>query len=272
MSNARDLLAAIERADASHVASLLAASPSFPPEAMDALLTAACLGRSYDVFTSVVDNSAVQNYLATASSTVHHRLLNAAVQGGDLHIMAGLARTTGVAWADVAEDTSNERLTPLLVAAIRGDTEAMHFLLREDVDPNGGRTRDGNAPLAMACAYGFTGAVAMLLDAGASVDLRNDDGATAPDLALIYGHNHIIQLCHQAANHRALQQVDGATLKSTISKLRQPKQYTNYAVRERENVDFSKVQQKISKLKARISGRIDQPAMDSQRGTTSLRP
>ncbi|KDO32246.1 hypothetical protein SPRG_02725 [Saprolegnia parasitica CBS 223.65] len=250
-----ELLAAIDRADVRRVAALF--DGPYPPDALASILRAACLGRSYDVLYCLLDKISVQAFLSAAPTATLHSLLNAAAQGGDLHIMAGMSRATGVAWRDVAEDTGGvELLTPLLIAAIRGDTDAMHFLLEDGVDPNAGRTRDGNGPLAMAAAHGFTGAAAMLLDAGATIDARNGGGATATDLALLYGHDEIVQLCHMA-HSRALASVDGNAIKSSISKLRQAKQYTNYAVREREKVDFGRVQQKISKLKARIHGRID---------------
>ncbi|EQC27764.1 hypothetical protein SDRG_14513 [Saprolegnia diclina VS20] len=249
-----ELVAAIDRADVRRVAALI--DGPYTPDALTSILRAACLGRSYDILHCLLATPSTTAFLSSAPTATLHSLLNAAAQGGDLHIMAGMSRATGVAWRDVAEDVGPEHLTPLLIASIRGDTDAMHFLLQDGVDPNVGRTRDGNGPLAMTAAYGFTGAAAMLLDAGANMDARNAGGATATDLALLYGHDEIVQLCHMA-HTRALASVDGNAIKSSISKLRQAKQYTNYAVRDREKVDFDRVQQKISKLKARIHGRID---------------
>ncbi|OQR89419.1 hypothetical protein THRCLA_22697 [Thraustotheca clavata] len=259
MSDKHDVVRAIENSDIHSITKYFKTNSTFTHDELEAFVKTACLSGSYQVFSCLIAQQPFQLFLNGQRDTTNvlYRLMNAATQGGNVDIMTTFSRLSGIKWQDVHEDQLSEHLTPLLIASIRGDTDAMQFLVDEGVDPNNGTTRDGNAPIAMAAAHGFTDAVEILLDAGASVDLRNNNGESAQDLALLYNYEDIVQLFYQASNHRALEQVDGETIKTTISKLRQAKNYTNYAVRERENIDFNRVQNKISKLKARIHGCID---------------
>ncbi len=71
--------------------------------------------------------------------------------------------------------------TPLIVAAMFGQTELVHFLIESeaalDIQNN-----DGATALHVAALFGHPRAVGLLLNAGADSELRNNDGLTPADL------------------------------------------------------------------------------------------
>lgn len=84
--------------------------------------------------------------------------------------------------------------SPLLIAALYGQTEAARLLLGQGArinDPN----NDGSTPLAVAAFFGQTATVRLLLDKGADVHVKNRRGETpletvagpwTPDLEKLY--------------------------------------------------------------------------------------
>ncbi|OQR87844.1 hypothetical protein ACHHYP_08007 [Achlya hypogyna] len=257
------LLDAIEKTDVDTVHALLKSfDPSAAPDVSRSLLAAACLARSYLIFTTLIDHGLFVFLASLPEARNQHivsQLVNLAVQGGNLSIVACVARLTGVRMADCVEklhlpDGRTELLTPLLVASIHGDTSLINYLLEANVDVNGGCTRDGNSPLGMATAYGHHDAVQALIEAGANPDHRNAKGQTVHDMARAYGHLNIVCLLGMGQPDHVRTNINGRAIESTIQRLRKSKAHTAYAVREREKVDFSKLHKKISTLKTRISG------------------
>ena len=100
-------------------------------------------------------------------------------------------------------DQSNEDgLTPLSVAADGGYNDIVRLLLRKGADPNRS-IANGIAPLHRACLFGYTGIVEMLLHAGANADAEvkgpEVSCRTPYNLAWLAGHRPIMKLLE---NHR----------------------------------------------------------------------
>ena len=68
-------------------------------------------------------------------------------------------------------------MTPLAVAAIHGQVEAVNLLLREGADVNA-KHPDGNTALHAAAFFGRPEVVKVLLEHGADVAARNEEGRT----------------------------------------------------------------------------------------------
>src|SRR4051812_48972945 len=85
--------------------------------------------------------------------------------------------------------------TPLHVAAIRGDTEAIAALVGAgaEIDAPG---EHGYTPLHEAVEQGHGPAVSLLLCRGASAAIANDEGYTPEQLAQLLGAHEITRLFH----------------------------------------------------------------------------
>ena len=96
-----------------------------------------------------------------------------------LAVQAGAARATGaLIGAGELETADRDGMTPLAIAAQRGDGEILGRLLRAHAALEA-RTRTGNTPLLLAAAAGRTDAVRQLVSAGAKLEARNELGNTA---------------------------------------------------------------------------------------------
>jgi len=81
-------------------------------------------------------------------------------------------------------------------AAIQGEPQMMHVLLREETKPplhKDQKDSGGDAPLHLAAYYGNIASVRLLVRAGANVDLTNDGGFTARELASASRKWHVAQ-------------------------------------------------------------------------------
>ena len=75
-------------------------------------------------------------------------------------------------------------MTPLLAAALMGQTEMVEFLIRKgaDVDAKGG---DGGTALHAAAFLGQYEVAKLLIENGADINARNNDGATVMDTLVL---------------------------------------------------------------------------------------
>ncbi len=98
--------------------------------------------------------------------------------------------------ADVntADDNGN---TPLMMAAALGYTDLAAILVAAEADVNASG-RIGNTSLIYATESGATDVARLLIEAGASVTSVNDYGNTALSLAIGFGHREIAELIEAA--------------------------------------------------------------------------
>lgn len=103
-------------------------------------------------------------------------LWGAAVAGKLPAIEAALAEGT-----DVNAPDDEVGLAPLAWAALHGQTEAMRLLIEKGADVNA-RSEDGNTPLHVAAFLGQAEAAKLLIDNGADINARDEDGETPADV------------------------------------------------------------------------------------------
>ena len=85
------------------------------------------------------------------------------------------------------------KLTPLALAAVKGDTESVRELLALGVEVNG-TNGDGSTALVLAALGGHAEAAALLLDAGADWSLTGADGSTPLHTAAFFGRVEVVEL------------------------------------------------------------------------------
>jgi ankyrin repeat protein len=94
-----------------------------------------------------------------------------------------------VGLGDVSVTTvGNFRDTPLHVAAVQNDLDAIRLLVEAGGDINA-KDEEGYSPLHEAVEQGNNDAVILLLNLGADVDVRNDNGLTPDQLAALVGND-----------------------------------------------------------------------------------
>lgn len=86
--------------------------------------------------------------------------------------------------------------TPLKVAIVWGDKDAVKILLKAGADVNA-KLEDGYTPLHHAVAQGDLDMVRILVVNGARINEQNTDGDTPMDIALLQRNNEITELLRQ---------------------------------------------------------------------------
>jgi ankyrin repeat protein len=81
-----------------------------------------------------------------------------------------------------------EGVSPLYIAVQEGRVEILKLLIKAKGDVNQCVKEDGFSPLMVASGRGFVEAVELLLLNGANVHLKNNDGITALDVAILEKH------------------------------------------------------------------------------------
>ena len=89
---------------------------------------------------------------------------------------------------------TDEKVTPLSLAAYHGHTEMVRLLIRAGANVNAAETRYGFTPLASAAQYGHAEVVKLLLDAGADPTVRLKNGMTAMRLARDHGRTEVVKI------------------------------------------------------------------------------
>ncbi len=102
--------------------------------------------------------------------------------------------------------------TPLMLAALRGSLPAVQALVKRGAAIN----RKGWTPLHYACSGPDNGVAAYLIEAGAALDARSDNGTTPLMMAARYGNSSLVPLLlkagaePRAANEQELTAADFA--------------------------------------------------------------
>ncbi|WP_257666120.1 ankyrin repeat domain-containing protein [Parapedobacter tibetensis] len=102
-------------------------------------------------------------------------------------------------------------------AVATGDEEALrqHIAAKSDInakDPFG-----GSSPLITAAVFGKTDMAKILIDAGADLNFRNNDGSTALISAAFFGRPEIVQLLLDAGADKTIKNNYGATAYESVA-------------------------------------------------------
>lgn len=199
-----------------------------------ALACAACLpvraGSYEDFFVAVVrDDPGTINALLQRGFDPNTRDpkgqvgLTLALQNGSFKVFDALLQARGLQ-VD-ARNTQDE--SPLMIAALRGQVQAVRSLIEREADVNkagwtplhyaatGGHLKmielllehyafidaqapNGNTPLMMAAYFGTPEAVKLLIEQGADVKMTNQSGKTALDFAQMAKHRNSAELITEA--------------------------------------------------------------------------
>ena len=112
--------------------------------------------------------------------------------------------------ADVNAHISRDYNTPLHIAAIDGNTEAVRVLLANGADPDVIQ-EDSRTPLLMACHRSNTPAALLLIDAGADLEIRDRQSQTAIMFAANKGELAIVEDMIKHGVNLDAQRHDGGT-------------------------------------------------------------
>lgn len=168
-----DFFSAIERDDAAKVSELLLRG--FDPNTVDAAGTAGLL--------LAVKSGALNVALVLANSPKTKVEVRNAADESPL-MLAALKGETALCLLLIRQgaDVNKPGWAPLHYAATNGHLEAMNLLLEENAYIDAA-SPNGTTPLMMAALYGTDSAVKLLLEAGADPLLKNSQGLSALDFA-----------------------------------------------------------------------------------------
>ena len=105
----------------------------------------------------------------------------------------------------------------LQTAVLTGDKEAIQGHIAAQSDINAKDPMSGSTPLITAASFGKIKITEMLIEAGADLELKNNDGATALHCAAFFGRVEIVQLLLDAQADPNARNNFGATPKETIT-------------------------------------------------------
>ena len=92
----------------------------------------------------------------------------------------------------------------LWTAAATGNHEVIERYVADGADIDAKEPAGGSSPLIVAAVYGQADTVRLLLDKGASLDVRNNDGATPLHVAAFFAHpDAVVALLEQGADTTA---------------------------------------------------------------------
>ncbi len=134
----------------------------------------------------------------------NHTAHRIAVGGAILGIVALGAPSLAQAPADLWE------------AVARGELHTLRGALENGVDPDV-LEPNGGTPLLVAAMFGQTDLVRFLIEHEASLDLQNNDGATALHVAALFGHPPAVEVLLAAGSARDIRNNDGYTALELVS-------------------------------------------------------
>ncbi|UZR97719.1 ankyrin repeat domain-containing protein [Chondrinema litorale] len=101
-------------------------------------------------------------------------------------------------------------------AVLSGNIDAVKQHIKSGTDINMKEPMSGSTPLISAATFGKTEIAKILVDAGANLALKNNDGATALHTAAFFGRIEIVQVLIDAKADKSLRNNYGATPRESV--------------------------------------------------------
>ncbi|KAH9114787.1 hypothetical protein LEN26_010745 [Aphanomyces euteiches] len=266
-ASVQKLLEGISRGDERAVHAAQNMLPKMTPAQVEGVVANACLSGSYTIFERLVVHPwsavVVPQLAKPEHKHLSHHFVNLAVQGANVDIINKMCRLTGLHIRDVVDRVPSSKnpavvkvITPLLIAAVGGHIEVVHYLLEQGVNVNLGLTREGNSPLGMATIYGHAMVVEALTAAGANVYHQNAKGETIEDLATAYEQTDVLYSLPRGTGGirpAHVHSFDETSVRRKIKSIRQSSSHTDYSLEELTgDVDLTPLQRRIALMKARV--------------------
>ncbi|WP_252735640.1 ankyrin repeat domain-containing protein [Zobellia sp. B3R18] len=106
---------------------------------------------------------------------------------------------------------------PLTQAVITGNLEAVKQHIEAGTNLNEKDALSGATPLISAITFDKTEITAALIDAGADLEIKNNDGSTALHVAAFFGRVELVQILMDAKADKTAKNNYGATARETVS-------------------------------------------------------
>lgn len=102
-------------------------------------------------------------------------------------------------------------------AVLRGDSVAVKQHLAAGTDINTRDVYGGSSPLISACLFGKSAIAQLLIDAGADINLRNNDGSTALHTAAFFGRPELVSLLLKKGADKKVRNKYGQTAYESVA-------------------------------------------------------
>lgn len=103
------------------------------------------------------------------------------------------------------------------VAALKGNLEAIRKHIKSGANLNEKDQVGGSSPLIIAATFGRTEVAKALIEAGAEIDQRNNDGSTALHTAALFCHTDIVKALLDRGADRSIRNNSGSTALELVS-------------------------------------------------------
>jgi NAD(P)-dependent dehydrogenase (short-subunit alcohol dehydrogenase family) len=121
------------------------------------------------------------------------------------------------AYAETASSDEASADAGLQEAVIRGDVQAVQQLIRSGADVNAREPSGGSSPLITAATFGQTEIAETLIEAGADLDLQNNDGSTALLTAAFFARTEIVEALLAAGADKDIRNNAGSTALDAVT-------------------------------------------------------
>jgi len=140
-------------------------------------------------------------------------------------------------------------------AVISGDLKSVKELIASGADINQKEPASGSSPLLTAALFGHTEIARALLDAGAEINFRNNDGSTALHTAAFLGNTEIVKLLLERGADKTILNNGGSTaLASVQAPFEMVKPIYDYLQKIYEPLGLTIDQERIQKARPEIAG------------------
>ncbi len=153
--------------------------------------------------------------------------------------------------ANVTEQTECART--IQAAVIANDAESIKTLLAEGADVNEKEAASGSSALTTAALFGYTDIAELLINAGADINVRNNDGSTALHTATFLCHPEIVKLLLENGADKSIRNSSGSTaLESVQAPFEMVKPIYDYLSSSFEPLGLKIDQKRIQKTRPEI--------------------